>query len=217
MVLFFVTAMLVGDPNDFVVPRGQITFDVEGNEGGRWHSRTPHVPSDDSGLTIGRGYDMKFRTREQIIKQMTDAGIPKAMAELYAGGAKLHGESAREYMKKTKLAEITPAQQKALFLITYDEIAEYARKLCTSPEVVKKYGPVDWDKLDPTIRDLVIDLRYRGDYTAKTREWVQPHVVKNDLKGLAQILADREKWSNVPEDRFERRAAYATKAAERGK
>ena len=90
----FITAMLVGDPNDFVVPRGQITFDVEGNEGGRWHSRTPHVPSDDSGLTIGRGYDMKFRTREQIIKQMIDAGFPKETAELYAGGAKLHGESA---------------------------------------------------------------------------------------------------------------------------
>ena len=66
--------------------------------------------------------------------------------------------------------------------------------------------------LDPTIRDLVIDLRYRGDYTAKTREFVQPAVVKNDLKELAAVLADRDKWSSVPDDRFKRRAAYAKKA-----
>jgi hypothetical protein len=80
---------------------------------------------------------------------------------------------------------------------------------------VKQYGPVEWDKLNPTIRDLVIDLRYRGDYSAKTREYVQPMVVKNDLKGLAEVLSDRSKWSNVPEDRFKRRAAYAKKAADR--
>jgi hypothetical protein len=212
MLPLYFLAVVVSDPNDFVVPRGQITFDVEGNEGGRWHSRTPVVPSDDSGLTIGRGYDMRFRSRELILKQMTAAGIPKSTAELYAGGAKLFGDSAREYMKKTKLPEITPAEQKALFLITYDEIAEYARKLATAPAVIKQYGPVNWDKLDPIVRDLVIDLRYRGDYTDETRKWVQPCVVKNDLGALADVLAEREKWKNVPEDRFKRRAAYAMKA-----
>lgn len=217
MLTLLLTAMLVSDPNDFVVPRGQITFDVEGNEGGRWHSRTPHVPSDDSGLTIGRGYDMKHRTRELIIKQMTSAGIPKETAELYAGGAKLFGDSAREYMKKTKLPEITPAQQKALFLITYDEIAEYTRKLCTSAEVIKQYGHVDWYQLDPTIRDLIIDLRYRGDYTDETRKCVQPCIVKNDLKALGEVLTDRDNWPKVPEDRFKRRAAYAKNAIEKGK
>ncbi|HEX3150303.1 MAG TPA: hypothetical protein VHR66_19660 [Gemmataceae bacterium] len=210
-------ALTIADPNDFVVPRGQITFDVEGNEGGRWHSRTPHVPSDSSGLTIGRGYDMRYRSAEKISKQMADAGIPADAVKKYAGAAKLFGDKAREYMKTADLPEITPVQQKALFLITYAEIEEYAQKLCTGPEVVKQYGPVDWDKLNPTIRDLVIDLRYRGDYTAKTREYVQPVVVKNDLKGLADVLSDRSKWSNVPEDRFKRRAAYAKKALDVGK
>ena len=60
-------------------------------------------------------------------------------------------------------------------------------------------------------------MRYRGDYTAETRKWVQPHIVKNDLKGLAEVLADRDKWSNVPEDRFKRRAEYAKKALEKRK
>jgi hypothetical protein len=60
----------------------------------------------------------------------------------------------------------------------------------------------------------VIDLRYRGDYTNRTRKFVQPLVVKNDLKGLAEVFSDRDRWPGVPEDRFRRRAAYAKKAAE---
>ena len=217
MTAFLFLSLIVTDANDFIVPRGQLTFDVEGNEGGRWHSRTPHVPSESSGLTIGRGYDMKHRSREQIIKQMTDAGIAKATAEFYAGGAGLSGAKARDYMKATHLPEISPAEQKALFVITYAEIEQSTRKICDSPEVVKKYGAVDWDKLESTIRDLIVDLRYRGDYTAKTRELVQPCIVKNDLKALADVLSDREKWTNVPENRFARRAEYAKKAVEKRK
>jgi hypothetical protein len=205
---------LVADPNDFVVPRGQLTFDAEGNEGGRWHSRKPHVPSDNSGLTVGRGYDMKHRTAEQIAKQLTDAGLSAEAARRYAGAAGLSGEKAREHMRAADLPEITPAQQKALFMITYAEIEAAARKLCTSPDVVKAYGPVDWDKLHPAVRELVTDLRYRGDYTAKTREFVQPLVVKNDLKGLAAVMADRDRWARVPEDRFRRRATFAKQPVE---
>src|SRR5262245_24213702 len=170
MFLFLVLPALLADPNDFLVPRGQLTFDAEGQEGGRWHSRKPHVPSDSSGLTIGRGYDMKFRSAEQIMKQLTDAGLSQDSAKLYAGAARLSGEKAREYMHKTDLPEITPAQQKVLFLITYDEIEKLARDQCTSEAVVKQYGDVDWDKLDPAVKAIVIDLRYRGDYTRRTRE-----------------------------------------------
>ncbi|HKA05744.1 MAG TPA: hypothetical protein VKD71_00710 [Gemmataceae bacterium] len=217
MFLFLVLPALLSDPNDFIVPRGQLTFDAEGQEGGRWHSRKPHVPSDASGLTIGRGYDMKFHTAEQITKQLTDAGLSNESAKLYAGAARMSGEKAREYMRKTDLPEITPAQQKALFLVTYDEISESARRVCTSDAVTKEYGAVGWDKLNSAIRELVIDLRYRGDYTRRTRERVQPLVVKNDLKELATLMADREFWSNVPEDRFKRRAAFAKEAAAKGK
>jgi len=215
MLSLIILATLLADPNDFVVPRGQLTFDAEGQEGGRWHSRKPHVPSDSSGLTIGRGYDMKFRSAELITKQLTDAGLSEKAAKLYAGAARLSGDAARDYMRKTDLPEITPAQQKALFLITYDEIAESARRICTSDAVTKEFGAVDWDKLRPAVRELVIDLRYRGDYTRKTREFVQPLVVKNDMRGLAALLADRDRWSNVPEDRFQRRAKFANDATAR--
>lgn len=43
-----------------------MTFDQEGleNPGKKYHSRVPHVPSSSSGVTIGRGYDMKYKTNE---------------------------------------------------------------------------------------------------------------------------------------------------------
>jgi hypothetical protein len=47
--------------NHFIVERGQITFDLEGLEspGSRYHSRKAHHPTPISGVTIGRGYDLK--------------------------------------------------------------------------------------------------------------------------------------------------------------
>ncbi|MEX0729512.1 MAG: hypothetical protein WED00_03675 [Aquisalimonadaceae bacterium] len=39
--------------------KGLLTFEAEGTEGGRFHSRHLHVPSGMSGLTLGRGYDFR--------------------------------------------------------------------------------------------------------------------------------------------------------------
>jgi hypothetical protein len=53
-------------PSNFLKPtRGLITFEAEGveNQSSPYHSRYFHVPTPSSGLTIGRGYDMKERTK----------------------------------------------------------------------------------------------------------------------------------------------------------
>jgi len=34
---------------NFIVERGQLTFDAEGMEQGKYHSRIPHVPTNSSG------------------------------------------------------------------------------------------------------------------------------------------------------------------------
>lgn len=217
MVLLFLL-ILAGDACAFSeedllkVPRGQVTFDSEGNEGGRWHSRTPHVPSDNSGLTIGRGYDMKHRTRESIQADMVAAGVDAAVAEKYAGAAGLFGDKAKAYRMEQNLPEISLAAQKKLFEITYAQIETSARKICESDDVVKKYGKVDWSNMNDSIKQMVIDLRYRGEYTPKTRERVQPLVVAGDLQGLVTLMNDREFWKAVPKNRFERRAAFMNAA-----
>jgi hypothetical protein len=196
----------------FTVPHGQLTFDAEGTEGGPYHSRRPHVPTDTSGLTIGRGYDMKERSASQITSDLTRAGVPEATAKLYAGAAHLSGAKARDYIKTHNPPEITPAQQKALFAVSYDEAEADVRRICEKADVVAKYGKTDWGKLIPAIKDILVDLRFRGDYTPKAREHIQKLVVANDLKGLASDLSDRSKWSGVPQDRFDRRRDFARKA-----
>ena len=84
---------------NFKVDRGQLTFDSEGEEGGRLHSRKLRVPTDKSGLTIGRGYDMKDKTKEQIEKNLRVAGICKENAKLLSRATGLQGKAARKFMK----------------------------------------------------------------------------------------------------------------------
>ena len=59
--------------------RGRLTFDAEGQEGGPFHSRHLHVPSSASGLTIGRGYDMKRRSKSDVRDDLADAADSEGM------------------------------------------------------------------------------------------------------------------------------------------
>ncbi|WP_250318501.1 hypothetical protein [Rosenbergiella gaditana] len=69
---------------------GILTFRAEGNNisGSRYYSRKIHWPGIESrcnqygsGVTIGRGYDMKERSETQIIHHLTLAGIPTVKAK----------------------------------------------------------------------------------------------------------------------------------------
>jgi hypothetical protein len=200
--------------DDFHVPFGQLTFDAEGMETpGPYFSRKAHVPGPWSGVTIGRGYDMGQHSAAAIIADLTAAGVPRELAERFAPAAGLKGNAARRFIRSAGLtdAEITPAQQKALFIATYDTLAQDCMRICRKPDVVATYGPTVWEALEPRLRDVVVDLRYRGDYTPKTRKRVQPLIVANDLTGMRDALADEPYWCGqfgVPRDRFERRRDY---------
>jgi len=204
--------------SEFRVPAGQLTFDAEGLEArGPFFSRKPHVPSSSSGVTIGRGYDMKSRRPSGIVTDLSGAGIEDRIAHKFAEAAGLEGNAAKQFIRRSDVAqiEITPHQQKALFKVTYAEHVADVRRICDKNDVVTKYGPTDWDQLHPAIKDMLVDLRYRGDYTGTTRNRVQPLVVANDLFGLQQTMADKSYWMQnrgVPRDRFERRADYMAKA-----
>jgi len=195
----------------FTMPFGQITFDAEGQEQrGKYFSRSPHVPGPWSGITIGRGYDLGARSANEIIADLNAAGVASAIATNCAEGRGYKGQKARNFIRQQQLdqLEITPAQQKALFLIVYKELEGDVIRICTKDDVVAKYGPVYWDRLHTGLRDITVDLRYRGDYTGATRELVQLPLVRNDLMAFKTALADRGFWVHrhgVPVDRFKRR------------
>jgi len=205
------------DENDFIVERGQLTFDAEGMETpGKYFSRRLHVPGAWSGATIGRGYDMRERSENEIVSDLTCAGVDLEQAQKLATCRGLRGNKARLFIQENNLAniEISPAEQKALFNLAYQELEGDVIRICSKNDVVVKYGITEWDKLHPVIRDIAVDLRYRGDYTGATRERVQQVLVDNDPALLKTVLSDRDYWvgqRNVPVDRFNRRKKYIEK------
>lgn len=204
----------VAPEDDFTVAFGQLTFDAEGLEKpGRFFSRHLHVPGTWSGATIGRGYDMRERSREEIVADLRAAGTSKTTAQKLARTRGLKGQQAKSFIAENGLGaiEITPQQQKSLFLLTYKELEGDVIRICTKVDVVAKYGGLNWNTLHPMIRDLLVDLRYRGDYTGATREKVQPPAVKNDLAAFTRALSNEDYWvgrRGVPGDRFRRRRNY---------
>ncbi|MBF8270310.1 MAG: calcium-binding protein [Gammaproteobacteria bacterium] len=203
----------------FIVPFGQLTFDAEGLEQrGKYFSRSPHVPGPSSGITIGRGYDLGSRSANEIIADLIAAGVDRAIAVRFGEGRGYKGQKARNLIRRQQLdqIEITPQQQNDLFLITYQELEGDVIRICSKHDIVEKYGQVNWNDLHAALRDITVDLRYRGDYTGATREVVQPMLVRNDLDDLKNVLADRNYWVTrygVPPDRFKRRNEYLQKIA----
>lgn len=195
--------------NDLIVPYGQLTFDAEGNDdpGSQYYSRKAHVPPGGSGVTVGRGYDLGNFSQAKVGEGLVRAGIEPTPWE---GAFGLKGNAAKQWLAQYghSLPEVTLKQQKNLFLFAYDVLKADVVRISTKADVLQIYGATDFDALHPKILDLVVDLRYRGDYSGNTRKRVQPLMVKNDLGGMTTLMGDRSFWSSVPEDRFKRRKEY---------
>jgi hypothetical protein len=79
------------------------------------------------------------------------------------------------------------------------------RRLATKADVTRVYGATDWDALNGTIKEVLVDLRFRGDYTPATRRFLQTCVAANDLVAFGAEVGNRDRWLSVPQDRFNRR------------
>ena len=72
--------------------KGQYTFDIEGDEGGKYHSRKAHHPSKNSGVTIGRGYDLREKSKELVRSDFAQAGIDEKTTQAYVDCTGLTGK-----------------------------------------------------------------------------------------------------------------------------
>ncbi|CAM2063984.1 hypothetical protein SCOR_01375 [Sulfidibacter corallicola] len=192
------------------ITRGLLTYEAEGMEGGPYHSRKLHVPSASSGLTIGRGYDMKEKQSSKIEGDLIEAKVPEPMAQTLARASGLAGQKAKDFIVGNQLEdfEISMESQEILFNLIYDELSKDVQRICNKPDCVAKYGPVDWTNLHPKIKDVLVDLRFRGDYTPKSRLLIQKIVSDNHLERFTASLTDQEAWRQVPPDRFQRRVDF---------
>jgi hypothetical protein len=106
-------------------------------------------------------------------------------------------------------------EKKRLFYFAYDRHAREAQ------DVYEKYfggSPITaWDKLNSRIRDILVDLRYRGDLRNFTLDIMGDAAQKNDLAEFTKQMSDQDTWDqsyddhnleDVPDDRFKARVAY---------
>lgn len=192
--------------------KGLLTWNAEGNNdpGSSYYSRKVHWPGGASGVTIGRGYDMKLRQREIVKTDLISAGLSTANATILAQGAGLSGNSAKSFVEReeVKAIEISEEQQVKLFEMAYNKYYADASRLCMKKDVVTKYGECDWGKMDARVRELITDLHFRGDYSPWMRQEIQKDLLSGDLKKIIESLERIKTLAKVPKDRHDRRIKF---------
>ncbi|WP_052702281.1 hypothetical protein [Marinomonas sp. S3726] len=254
------------DKKWLIVPKGQLTFDVEGDdiESSVNFSRLVHLPvrgkastsevvASASGITIGRGLDVGSRSAKEVqgyfdkvaehcrpvapelITFLKDSVGMKGAHNKSGEGLKdeaktAHIEKAQEndkalikYVKdfkdsikdKSKIT-LTRKQQYYLFLAIYDYYEGEAKRLSTKPDVCRDYlndNKIDWGALPQNVKDVLIDLTYRGDYTGtkdkrgNTRKVIVPAVYKDQVEGLKgetsnlnEVISNTDLWKSFGVD-----------------
>jgi len=196
----------------------------------------PYVPEDDldiSGVTIGRGCDMKERTQDAIKTLMRAAGISAPIGNLMSKASGLYGSGARAFLKKNPLSllddsndrsffsansyssvesiPITSGQAEKLFDKDYEWYTTDTQRIATKNDVQEAYGNVVWGVIHPAIRAILVDLRFRGDYSPASRRIIESYVASNKLQDFIQAMDDQNNWKKVPADRFNRRNKFLLK------
>lgn len=169
------------DTGPLHVREGQITFDAEGidylrgpepfrqPENLKLFSRVLHWPAGLSGVTIGRGYDMKSRSAGEIMTHFRQARIEEYKGVICSKAAGLVGRQAHDFVKSygPLVGEITHLQQVRLFEIAYKIKLLEARNLYQRVSHTILNAPL-WEKLDLRIRDVIVDIFYQGVHNARS-------------------------------------------------
>ncbi len=78
-----------------------------------------HWPGGASGVTLGPGYDLKGKSRDTVIKDLTAVGVDRATASKVANGVGLEGQAAKTFAANNKgLVNLSKAQESQLLQVT---------------------------------------------------------------------------------------------------
>lgn len=157
---------------------GSFTFAAEGTSDPTskfFYGKLSH-PSEESGVTIGAGYDMGGRSETQVKTDLVAAGANADVATKMAKGAGLTGSKAEEFVKTNRstlvINEIHVLQK--LFANIYPGYVTRAKQCFayhskTFKTAMSTYGSqytsavfFDWEYLYPAIRVIAIDFVYQG-------------------------------------------------------
>ncbi len=112
----------------------------------------------------------------------------------------LKGCIAHDFVIKNRdaIGEITATQQLRLFELTYKELERDVKRISETQKNIRTYHPnpnmppsLAWDNIPDKIKDVLVDLRYRGNYTPKARSYIQKMAYEGDLDGFGKALSNR--------------------------
>lgn len=200
----------VRTPGSLHVRQGQITFDAEGHDyitaipPFRSH-RTPYFsrilqwPGGNSGVTLGRGYDMGSRSRGEVFATLRRVGIEEYQAVICSKAAGLRGNQAKQFVAVfgPMVGEITHQQQISLFGIAYQKKLSEAKSSYYRHTETNKDAP-QWEELDTKIRDVVVDIFYQGVHDKNTLFSI---VLKNNKQELESYIQQDSKYMRFEKDR----------------
>ena len=195
------------------VEEGQLTFDAEGQEGTVYHSRHLHHPSSSSGVTVGRGFDLKKRDAAAVVAALVQAGVEDPTARVISQGAGKSGADADAFVSKyrTTAGNISPAQQKRLFQAEYAHQKENAKGVYERASADSEKA-VAWNKLDAVVREVYVDIIYQG-YPPEVKRIIQPIVEANDSNKLSSAITKHSKdWTSPPRWELRKRRLDGGKA-----
>ncbi|WP_421255374.1 pesticin C-terminus-like muramidase [Aeromonas sp. 600282] len=233
------------DEKWLTVPKGQLTFDAEGNDvdTSMYFSRHPHVPNNRgvvigaSGVTYGRGLDLGQISIGELNKLTTAISnnckpLSSSMLQWLTGAVGLQRKAAYDYtiainnVVPRNEQTLTRKQQHYLFNEIYLKLEAIAKRTIENPKGTRtRAAPngidldpermISWLALPQNIKDLLIDLTFRGDNRPSTREFFIPDLVES-IKNNDEFSAFKEniksnRWKetyNVPLDRHQRRCNY---------
>lgn len=99
-----------------------------------------HMPGGASGVTLGPGYDLKGRSREEVISTLTGIGVDRTSAARVAEGVGLTGQAARNFASANRDAvNLTPTQERALLDRVVQPYAADVQRLVRVPLSQNQY------------------------------------------------------------------------------
>ncbi|EOV9569184.1 pesticin C-terminus-like muramidase [Cronobacter turicensis] len=201
------------------VPKGQLTFDVEGNDinTSPWFSRKIHWPGGVSGVTIGRGYDLGQQATANA--DLTQIGITEPLKSWLVSSQGLSATDAQSRLnpasESIRNSTITRKQQYDMFMVSYQRLEDDGKRICQKTNTIRVYHPNPqatpeqaWSDIPEKIKEILVDLRYRGDYTPRARTLIQRYAYSGDLNSFGNVLSTRSNWLNVPEERFNQKVSF---------
>lgn len=126
-------------------------------------SNTVHVPSSNSGVTIGPGYDLAHRTEDEVLNDLMSIGLSEQDAILLSEGVGFTGEDAKMFNESIAgIINLSDEEQKELFNKVVPTYIDRAKKQYNQLDIDNK---PDWNDLPDVVASLLVDYAYNAGVT----------------------------------------------------